>query len=283
MLLEIQIAVSFLTSYLYNKLPRRRVDLFSVELAKQLKEKFEGHWYPQRPSKGSGYRCLLIGEELDPVLMNAANDSGLSLEEIRSSLPEKLNMWIDPDEVSYRIEDQLVVKVIYQKDKYGELENLAELEGFSNQPMYVAPSSSPRRHSHEMEQTYNHSPIQTSPLQVSPLSMLSNQTNYSLWSTEENIVADTRLDSRLSPNAQEFRYPLSKQTQHSPTNTNSLLYQKDLSRYNEVPSYMWSNSAEPVDRTRQGYPSLQSIYSSWLDTSNSYKRNYSSSQLEIMA
>jgi protein Tob/BTG len=103
MLLEIQIAVSFLTSYLYNKLPRRRVDLFSVELAKQLKEKFEGHWYPSRPSKGSGFRCLLIGEELDPVLMNAANDSGLSLEEIRSSLPEKLNMWIDPDEVSYRI------------------------------------------------------------------------------------------------------------------------------------------------------------------------------------
>ena len=108
MLLEIQIAVSFLTSYLYNKLPRRRVDLFSVELAKQLKDKFEGHWYPQRPSKGSGYRCLLIGEELDPVLMNAANDSGLSLEEIRSSLPEKLNMWIDPDEVSYRIGKPLV-------------------------------------------------------------------------------------------------------------------------------------------------------------------------------
>jgi hypothetical protein len=35
--------------------------------------------------------------------MNAANDSGLSLEEMRTSLPEKLTMWIDPDEVSYRI------------------------------------------------------------------------------------------------------------------------------------------------------------------------------------
>lgn len=103
MLLEIQIAVSFLTSYLYNKLPRRRVDLFSVELARQLKEKFDGHWYPQRPSKGSGYRCLLIGDDLDPVLVNSANESGLSSQEIRSSLPEKLTMWIDPDEVSYRI------------------------------------------------------------------------------------------------------------------------------------------------------------------------------------
>ena len=103
MLLEIQIAISFLMSYLYNKLPRRRVDLFSAELTRRLKEKFEGHWYPERPSKGSGYRCLLIGDDLDPILVNAANDSGLSMEEIRISLPEKLMMWIDPDEVSYRI------------------------------------------------------------------------------------------------------------------------------------------------------------------------------------
>ena len=103
MLLEIQIAISFLMSYLYNKLPRRRVDLFSAELTRRLKEKFEGHWYPERPSKGSGYRCLLIGDDLDPILVKAANDSGLSMEEIRTSLPDKLTMWIDPDEVSYRI------------------------------------------------------------------------------------------------------------------------------------------------------------------------------------
>lgn len=109
MLLEIQIAVSFLTSYLYNKLPRRRVDLFSVELTKQLREKFEGHWYPERPMKGSGFRCLSIGDELDPVIMNASQDSGLSLEEIRSSLPDKLTMWVDPDEVSYRIGKTLVL------------------------------------------------------------------------------------------------------------------------------------------------------------------------------
>ncbi|XP_028395600.1 protein Tob1-like [Dendronephthya gigantea] len=277
MLLEIQIAVSFLTSYLYNKLPRRRVDLFGVELTKQLREKFEGHWYPQRPSKGSGYRCLLIGDDLDPVLVNAANDSGLSLEEIRSSLPDKLTMWIDPDEVSYRIEDQLVVKVIYQKDKYGELENLAELEGFNAQQMYAVSTTSPSTiHTSEVEQTYNRSPIQTS-----PLTMLSNtnHSNYSLWSTEENVHTQTPVDSRLSPNAQEFRYPVAKQSQHSPTNS---LYQKDSLRFNEFPSYMWSNLSETSDR-RQEYTSLQSIYSNWLDSSNSYKRSYNASQLEVMA
>jgi hypothetical protein len=181
------------------------------------------------------------------------------------------------------LEDQLVVKVIYQKDKYGELENLAELEGFNTQQIYTGSSSSPNRtHSKEVEPIiYNRSPIQTSPLQVSPLSMLSNQTNYSLWSThEESVLADTpAVDSRLSPNAQEFRYPVTKQqTLPSPTN---ILYQSD-SRYSEYPSYMWSSLTEPVER-RQGYASLQSFYSNWLDNSNSYKRNYNTSQLEIMA
>ena len=181
----------------------------------------------------------------------------------------------------YFLEEQLVVKVIYQKDKYGEFDNLAELEGLNNEQIYTGSSSSPNRTQSNEEKSYNkHSPIQTSPLQVSPLSMLSTQTNYSLWSTEENIV----LDSRLSPNAQEFRYPSATQhlqTVPSPTNT---LYQKESSRYTEFPSYMWSNVSEPFERrSNQSNASLQSLYSTWLDTSTTYKRNYTPSQLEIMA
>lgn len=175
------------------------------------------------------------------------------------------------------VEDQLVVKVIYQKDKYGELENLAELEGFNAQQIYAISSTSPRTtHTNEVEPTNNRSPIQ-----ISPLSMLSNtnHSNYSLWSTEENLHTQTPVDSRLSPNAQEFRYPVAKQNQQTPTNT---LYQKDSLRFNEFPSYMWSNLSEPCDR-RQEYTSLQSLYSNWLDSSNSYKRSYNASQLEVMA
>lgn len=281
MLLEIQIAVSFLTSYLYNKLPRRRVDLFSVELARQLKEKFEGHWYPERPSKGSGYRCLLIGDDLDPVLMNAANDNGLSIEEIRASLPEKLTMWIDPDEVSYRIEEQPVVKMIYQKDKYGEQENLAELEGISGQQQhYGMTATSPRRNSKTVEQVFHRSPVQTSPAsQTSPLSVHSPiHANYSLWSTtQETVPTQAEVDSRLSPNAQEFTYPVSKQ---SPST--DYLYRQDTSSLNSYARNLWGSAGEAIDR-RQSLSSLQSLYG-WLNIdSTSYKPNYNSSQLEIMA
>ena len=101
--LEVQVAVNFLIGYLVNKLPRRRVQLFGEEVVKRLTKKFEGHWYPEKPCKGSGYRCLLIADSLDPVLVAAANESGLSVKDVKANLPEKLCLWIDPQEVSFRI------------------------------------------------------------------------------------------------------------------------------------------------------------------------------------
>lgn len=49
--IEVQVALNFVISYLYNKLPRRRVNIFGEELEKALKDKFQGHWYPEKPFK----------------------------------------------------------------------------------------------------------------------------------------------------------------------------------------------------------------------------------------
>jgi len=51
--IEVQVALNFVISYLYNKLPRRRVNIFGEELEKALKHKFQGHWYPDKPFKVS--------------------------------------------------------------------------------------------------------------------------------------------------------------------------------------------------------------------------------------
>lgn len=51
--IEVQVALNFVISYLYNKLPRRRVNIFGEELEKALKHKFQGHWYPEKPFKVS--------------------------------------------------------------------------------------------------------------------------------------------------------------------------------------------------------------------------------------
>ncbi|XP_078257631.1 protein Tob1-like [Rhinoraja longicauda] len=116
MQLEIQVALNFIISYLYNKLPRRRVNIFGEELERLLKKKYEGHWYPDKPYRGSGYRCVHIGESIDPVIERAAKESGLDMKDVRDNLPQELSVWVDPFEVSYQIGEKGPIKVLYVDD-----------------------------------------------------------------------------------------------------------------------------------------------------------------------
>ncbi|KAK7939400.1 hypothetical protein WMY93_002726 [Mugilogobius chulae] len=100
--LEVKVALNFIVSYLYNKLPRRRADLFGEELERILVSRFEGHW-------GSW----------DPVVELAAKRSGLDTEEVRANVPAELSVWIDPYEVSYQIGEKGPVKVLYLEDPPG--------------------------------------------------------------------------------------------------------------------------------------------------------------------
>lgn len=112
--IEVSVALNFVISYLYSKLPRRRVDMFGEELEKAVRKKFEGHWYPEKPFKGSAYRCIKAsGEKVDPVMETAAAMSGLDIDEVKDNLPLDLSVWIDPNEVSYRIGEKGVVKLLY--------------------------------------------------------------------------------------------------------------------------------------------------------------------------
>ncbi|XP_077590856.1 protein Tob2 [Stigmatopora nigra] len=114
--LEVKVALNFIVSYLYNKLPRRRADLFGEELERILVSRFEGHWYPEAPLRGSAFRCLHLGAPRDPVVELAAKRSGLDTEEVRANVPAELSVWIDPYEVSYQIGEKGGVKVLYLED-----------------------------------------------------------------------------------------------------------------------------------------------------------------------
>uniref|UniRef100_A0A3B3S710 Transducer of ERBB2, 2 n=1 Tax=Paramormyrops kingsleyae TaxID=1676925 RepID=A0A3B3S710_9TELE len=117
--LEVKVALNFIVSYLYNKLPRRRADLFGEELERLLMSRFEGHWYPDAPLRGSAFRCLHLGVPCDPVVELAAKRSGLDTEEVRANVPAELSVWIDPYEVSYQIGEKGAVKVLYLEDQPG--------------------------------------------------------------------------------------------------------------------------------------------------------------------
>lgn len=215
--LEIQVAVNFFIGYLVNKLPRRRVQLFNEEVVKKLTKKFEGHWYPEKPCKGSGYRCLLITDSLDPVLSSAAEASGLSAKDVKANLPEKLCLWIDPHEVSFRIGEQGSVKTIYKAEKKPEVicdettrwVNLlnGHNSGNSNSPVPFRSQSPPRIMADRS------SPVFTSASSSSPSPPLYNSQYmpYNSWSAAEEssffkFRAKRTSSTSLSPNAKEFNY-----------------------------------------------------------------------------
>lgn len=123
---EVSVALNFVISYLYNKLPRRRVDMYAEELERLLKERFQGHWYPECPAKGSAFRCVRVsGQDADLIMEKSAQLSGMDIEEIRGYLPKDLSIWIDPCEVSYRIGEKGPVKILYSnKDNAASIEGL---------------------------------------------------------------------------------------------------------------------------------------------------------------
>ena len=120
---EIQVALNFLISFLYNKLPRRRVNNFGEELEAALKRKFEGHWYPDKPFKGSAFRCVKTAAPLDPVFEVAAREAGMDLIDIQENLPRELSIWIDPGEVSYRMSEKGPVKILYSESDRIDADN----------------------------------------------------------------------------------------------------------------------------------------------------------------
>jgi protein Tob/BTG len=113
MLLEVKAAVNFLGKLLNGtgRVGRESVELFKNSLERHLQQYYAGHWFPESPLKGSGYRCIRINHMIDPILDRAASESGIS--NVLSYFPNELTMWVDPCDVSYRIGENGSVGRIY--------------------------------------------------------------------------------------------------------------------------------------------------------------------------
>lgn len=120
---EIQVAVKFIVSCMYGKLPRRRADVFAEELSVAIQTKFQGHWYADQPTKGSAYRCLhFTSKEVDPVFQKASEASNIPFSEVSTYIPSELSVWVDPGEVSYQIGEKGTQSVLYRRNMIGQEE-----------------------------------------------------------------------------------------------------------------------------------------------------------------
>lgn len=77
-------------------------------------EQYKHHWFPDRPNKGSGYRCIRINHKMDPLVGQAGQRIGLSIQQLYLLLPSELTLWVDPFEVSYRIGEDGSICVLYE-------------------------------------------------------------------------------------------------------------------------------------------------------------------------
>ena len=110
MKLELLSAANFLVHLI--RLARRNVG--ESRLQKFLRRRYRDHWFPEKPFKGSGYRCIRINGKLDPIIGQAGKGCGLSTTFLQETFPSELTLWIDPLEVTYRMGENGSICVLYE-------------------------------------------------------------------------------------------------------------------------------------------------------------------------
>jgi protein Tob/BTG len=112
---EITNAVNFLSNMIRIKNPTSdKLEIFREALARRFVASFTDHWFPERPLRGNGYRCVrIVNNRMDRLVAAAGADAGLTEEYLVSAFPQELSVWIDPYEVSYRIGEDGSVGIIY--------------------------------------------------------------------------------------------------------------------------------------------------------------------------
>ena len=108
---EVSQAITFFKTLLHNSIPHmltsHELEGFTRKLRELLLIRFESQWDFHTPQQGLvRYRCIRINHQLDPVVLQACQESG-TVQKVPAILPAKiLTVWIDPQEVAYRFGEE---------------------------------------------------------------------------------------------------------------------------------------------------------------------------------
>lgn len=114
---EVNRAVDFLGNFMRTRtnLAEQELQKFCHALHVLLCTHYKNHWFPEKPFKGSAYRCLRINHTMDPLIARAAAECGFSASNLASLFPNELTLWVDPYEVSYRIGEDGSIGVLFEE------------------------------------------------------------------------------------------------------------------------------------------------------------------------
>ena len=124
--------MKFLSDFLRSKnnhhgrqaVKKEQVDEFAVKLRESLIKLFQGHWHPTQPMRGSGFRCIInqsANGTMDPMLLCVGRLVGIPEFLLRRYLPVEMAVWIDPNDVSYRIGEQGSICSLLGTEKENEM------------------------------------------------------------------------------------------------------------------------------------------------------------------
>lgn len=117
MIEEVDSAVGFLAKILSTNMNSNRMDCFKEMMQMVMVDHYQNHWFPEKPFKGSGYRCIrIVNNRMDPLVARAGATIGLSEEDLLGILPPEFTLWVDPREVSYRIGEEGSIGVLYGEE-----------------------------------------------------------------------------------------------------------------------------------------------------------------------
>lgn len=272
---EVEYAVNFLVDTIKEK------HISSEDIYEKLKERlttllhkrYEGHWYADKPMKGSAYRCINISTEdssVDQVLRQAAEENGVDSKTLLKIFDKGLALWVDPNDVSCRLGKGSIF-FIYKKLKENvEPKATPTISATSTTPSISQhthrPQQRPRSISPTTTSIYieNYVPQSSRPRSTTPpgfsrmdagsftqsfqRSALSSENLQKLWNTIPNTTTYT--DTSMSSYSQATYVP--------------------SSTYNTYNNYTYSNNfSKPVDSS---YSFNQ--YSSYYNpSSNGWKKN----------
>ena len=97
MKLELQSASNFLVHLVKlssrTSLAEDQLVKFRDSLVEVLRRRYRDHWFPEKPYKGSGYRCIRINNRMDPVIAQAGEACGLDPLVIHRPTGGELSYW----------------------------------------------------------------------------------------------------------------------------------------------------------------------------------------------
>jgi len=190
-----------------------QLEKFKVAIVEVLRRRYRDHWFPDKPCKGSGYRCIRINGKIDPIIAQAAEIVGMPTNTIHQTFPSELTMWIDPLEVSYRIGENGSICILYEFKE--TVDNVAwkptstssSTATSSSKPVSTTSnssvSSSPVKHIDNNRSTTNPSQLPKS----TPTSPKHHSTNYNHLNSSGNLNT-TAMNSKNSAACKDSLYKI---------------------------------------------------------------------------